>query len=95
VLEERRMISAHIKSQEAEANKDFDTPHRLHGIEGAFVRLRNVGYQLCYANTGEPELDHDLEHCRRRDAGGQSTGGIYYQNQPQSVGFPWGLTRQS
>ena len=68
VLEERKLISAHIKSQEAEANKDFDTPHRLHGIEGAFVRWRNVGCQLCYASTGEPEPDHDLEHCRRRDA---------------------------
>jgi hypothetical protein len=67
VLEERKLISAHIKSQEAEVNKDLDTPHRLHGIEEAIVRWRNVGCQLCYASTGEPEPDHDLEHCRRRD----------------------------
>jgi hypothetical protein len=68
VLEERKLISAHVKSQEAEANKYFDTPYRLHGIGEAFVRWANVGCQLCYASTGEPEPDHDLEHCRRRDA---------------------------
>lgn len=64
VLAERELIVAHIKSEEAKANKDFDTPHRLYGFESAFVRWTNVGCQLCYASTGEPEPDHDLEDCR-------------------------------
>jgi hypothetical protein len=68
VLEERNLTSAHIKSQETEANKDFDTPYRLHGIGDAFVRWAKVGCQLCYASTGEQEPDHNLEHCRRLDA---------------------------
>jgi hypothetical protein len=72
MLKEKNLVSAHIKSQEAEANKDLDTPHRLHGIEEAFVRWRNVGWQLCYASTGEPEPDQDLEHYRRRDASGKA-----------------------
>lgn len=68
VLEERKLISAHMESQEAEANKVFDTPHCLHGIEAAVVQWRNVGCHLCYASTGKLKPDHDLEHCRRREA---------------------------
>jgi hypothetical protein len=60
------MISAHIRSEEAKANGDFESHHRLFTIDQAFVRWRNVGCQLCYASTGEPEPDHDLEHCSRQ-----------------------------
>jgi hypothetical protein len=67
VLEERKLISAHMQSHEAKVNKEFHTPCRLYGIEKAFVRWRNVGCQLCYASTGQPEPDHDLEHCKQRD----------------------------
>lgn len=49
VVEERKMISTHINSEEAKVNSNFDSHHRLHTIDQAFVRWRNVGCQLCYA----------------------------------------------
>jgi hypothetical protein len=63
LIQERETIIAHLKSQEAESNHHFQSRRRLHNIDKAFVRWRNVGCQLCYANSGEKEPDHDMEHC--------------------------------
>jgi hypothetical protein len=66
IIQERKMISAHICSEEAKVNSDFKSHHCLFIIDQAFVQWRNVGCQLCYASTGELEPDHNLEHCSQQ-----------------------------
>jgi hypothetical protein len=68
VIKERKMISTHMSSVEANLNSNFQSRHRLLAIDQAFVRWRNVGCQLCYASTGEYEPDHDLEQCSRHES---------------------------
>jgi hypothetical protein len=47
IIQERKTISTHIRSEEAKVNSDFESHHRLFTIDQAFVRRRNVGCQLC------------------------------------------------
>ncbi|PVH90804.1 hypothetical protein DM02DRAFT_678390 [Periconia macrospinosa] len=72
VVEERRQILAHIKGKEAKKNKVFESWYRLPGIEKQFTRWRNVGCQLCFATTGEPEPDHKIEECSSWDSCGKA-----------------------
>jgi len=60
MVKERKRITAYIKSVEARMNSEFESHWRLLAIDKEFTRWGNVGCQLCYASTGEPEPDHKL-----------------------------------
>lgn len=67
VIDERKMISAHTSGGELNFESNLESRRRLHAVGEEFQRWRNVGCQLCYASSGKPEPDHELESCNRRD----------------------------
>ncbi|PVH91702.1 hypothetical protein DM02DRAFT_663702 [Periconia macrospinosa] len=68
VIEERKMISAHISGGELNFDCNLNSRHQLRAVGEEFQRWRNAGCQLCYANSGKPEPDHELECCNRWDS---------------------------
>ena len=68
-VEERRAILEAVKARErTHQTRHFDSWHRLDGVK-QFTRWRNVGCQLCFASTGQPEPDHTFEDCIRWEGG--------------------------
>jgi hypothetical protein len=72
VIGERKMISAHISSGELSFGCILDSRHQLRAVGEELLRWRNVGCQLCYANSGNPDPDHELEDCKRWDDSGKA-----------------------
>lgn len=63
IADERRTVMESVKIYENRLNYNTNVSTRFGTIDKAFLRWKNVGCQLCYANTGEPEPDHKLEEC--------------------------------
>jgi hypothetical protein len=63
-IEERKAIPEYIRTKEASVNYDFEWFGRLSFVQ-QFTRWRNVGCQLCYANTGRPEPDPSMGECNQ------------------------------
>ncbi|KAJ6267416.1 hypothetical protein PSV08DRAFT_229224 [Bipolaris maydis] len=67
VIEERKLISAHVNSGEIDFDHEWNSRRQLQALSEKFQRWKNVGCQLCYVKSGKPEPDHKLECCDRWD----------------------------
>jgi hypothetical protein len=61
-IKEQQRIIEHVQTKEKSANRCFQSFSRL-SFGQQFTRWRNVGCQICFANTGQPEPDHAMEEC--------------------------------
>jgi len=62
-LEEQRIILAAIQDEEERKNRYFYDHERLRVLE-SLRKWSNVGCQLCFLHTHEPQPDHTLRECR-------------------------------
>lgn len=62
---ERAEIVRHMTVREDEIIRTSSYHSIWSGNQDRFKRWRNVGCQLCYAESGRPEPDHDLKDCDR------------------------------
>jgi hypothetical protein len=61
ITEERKVVLADVKNHEIKMYRY--TRGFTNFIDREFLRWKNVGCQLCYATTGEPEPDHKIQDC--------------------------------
>jgi hypothetical protein len=63
ILEERTAILTAIRDEEERKNRYFHDDERLR-VSDSLRKWSNVGCQLCFLQTNEPQPDHTLHECR-------------------------------